>query len=160
MLAFVFVADANLDFALGVEDVELGDYQRVDAVDHFGVAQYLQIEPAAAAGASGDGAEFFAAFANFFGVEVGHLGGEWAGAYAGGIGFGNAENVFELGGRHSDAGGGSAGDGTGRSDVGIGAVVDVQHGALSAFEEHGFAFVHGVVDEFGGIADVTANFFA
>src|SRR5450432_662154 len=160
MFAFVFVADADLDLPLGVEDVELGDYQRIDAVDHFGVAQDLQVEPAAAARASGDGAKFLAALAHFFGVDVGHFGGKGTAAYAGGIGLGNSEDVFEASGRDADSGGSAAGNRAGRSDVGIGAVVDVQHGALRAFEEHGLVFVERAIDELGGVADVAANFFA
>jgi len=31
------------------KDVELGDYERIDAVEHFGVTQHSEIEPAAAA---------------------------------------------------------------------------------------------------------------
>jgi hypothetical protein len=35
--ALVGIPRADADFALRVEDVELGDGERVDAVDHFGV---------------------------------------------------------------------------------------------------------------------------
>ncbi len=39
-------------------------------------------------------------------------------------------------------------------------MVDIQHGALRAFEEHGLAVVEGVIDQLGGVADIAANFFA
>src|SRR6185369_12603187 len=61
---------------------------------------------------------------------------------------------------NAGAHGGAAGCGAGGGDVGISAVVDVEHGALRAFEEDGLAFIEGVVDEFGGIADVRTDFFA
>src|SRR5208337_5209853 len=67
--SLVVITDADFDFALGVEDVELGDHQRIDAVDHFGVAEFGQVQPAAAPRASGDRAKFLAAFADFLGFE-------------------------------------------------------------------------------------------
>src|SRR5216683_4683456 len=130
--AFVGVADANPDFALGVEDIKLGDDERIDAVDHFGVAQFGKIEPAATARASGNGAKFFAALADFLGFKVGHFGGERAAANARGVGLGNAEDVANLGGGNAHAGGGTAGCGAGGGDEGIGSVVDVEHRALGA----------------------------
>src|SRR5258707_11522526 len=63
--AFVFVADADLNLALRVENIEFGDDQRIDAVDHFGVAQHLEIKPATAPRASGDRAKLLAALADF-----------------------------------------------------------------------------------------------
>src|SRR5262249_4086903 len=110
--AFVFVACADLDFALGVKDVELGDNQRVDAVDHLGVAEDGEIEPAAAAGAPGDSAEFLAAFAHFLGFEVGHFGGKRTAADARGVGLGNSEHVLDFSWRNAGAGSGSAGSST------------------------------------------------
>src|SRR5262249_30248835 len=90
-LAFVFVPGANLDFALGIEDVELGDDQRVDTVDHSGVTKNGKVEPAATPRAPGNGAKFFAAFANFLRFEVGHFGGKGAATNARGVGFGDAK---------------------------------------------------------------------
>src|ERR1700730_1264124 len=54
----VFVADANLDFPLRIKNIEFGDDKRIDAIDHFGVAQHLQIQPTTTPRTSGDGAEF------------------------------------------------------------------------------------------------------
>src|SRR4030095_10674667 len=73
-LAFVSVSGADLNFALGVEDVDLGDNKRVYSVNHFGVAKDGQVEPAAAARASCDCAKFLAAFADFLRFEVRHFG--------------------------------------------------------------------------------------
>ena len=52
-------ADGNL-FEV-VQDVHLGDDEPLGAVDHVGVAEQRQVEPAAAARAAGDGAVLLAA---------------------------------------------------------------------------------------------------
>ena len=152
---FVGVADADFDFALRVEDIELGDDQRIDAVDHFGVTQFRQIEPAAAARTASDGAKFLAALANFLGFQVGHFRGERAAANARGVCLGNAEDVADFRGRNAHASGGAARGGAGGGDERIGAVVDVEHGALGAFEQDGFAFIERAIGEFGGVANVS-----
>ena len=86
----------TLNFGLRVEYVELGDHQRVDAIEHFGIAQHHKIEPAAAARASGDGAKLIAARAHFVRVEVGHLGGKRTAADARGVGLGDADDAGEA----------------------------------------------------------------
>ena len=60
-LAVDLVADADRNLVQLVENVELGDHQPLGAVHLVGVAQQRNIEPAAAAGASGDGAVLVAA---------------------------------------------------------------------------------------------------
>src|SRR5262249_5700025 len=106
--AFVFVAGTDLDVPLSIENVELGDYQRVSTVDHFGVTKDGEVEPAATAGASSDGAEFFAARANFPRFEIGHLGRKWSSADASGVSLSDPQHVLDFGGRHADAGGSAA----------------------------------------------------
>src|SRR5882762_2257726 len=158
--AFVRIAHTHPDFALGVEDVKLGNNERIDAVDHFCVAEYGQIEPAAAAGASCDGAKFFATLTNFLGFKVGHFGGERTSPDARSVGLGNAKHVANLGRGNAHARGGAAGCCAGGGDEGISSVVNVEHGALCTFEEDGLAFVEGAIGEFGGVADVGFDFFA
>jgi hypothetical protein len=63
LLAVDFVAHADWNLRQFVEHIELGDHQPGDAVDHAGVAQERQVEPAGAAGTSGDRAIFVAALA-------------------------------------------------------------------------------------------------
>src|SRR5712664_1989392 len=139
--AFVFVADADLNLALRVENVELSDDQRIDAIDHLCIPEDGKIEPAAAPGTPGDGAEFLAALANFAGVEVGHLRRKGPTAHARGVRLGNTEDVLDFCWRDADAGSGAARGCARRRHIGISSVIDVEHGALRALEEHGFAFV-------------------
>src|SRR5581483_563571 len=72
-----FVAGGDGDFVEFVEDIELGDAEPLGAIDHVGVAEEREVEPAGAAGASGDGAEFVAALADGIAERVVELGGEW-----------------------------------------------------------------------------------
>src|SRR5581483_4549192 len=58
------VADADLDFAQAVEDVELGQSEAVDAPGAHGLAHQHRVEPAAAPRPPGHGAEFAAALAD------------------------------------------------------------------------------------------------
>ena len=60
-LAVDLVAGADGDLVALVHDVHLGDDQPFGAVDHVGVAEQRQVEPAAAARAAGDGAVLLAA---------------------------------------------------------------------------------------------------
>ena len=60
-LAVDLVAGADGDLGALVHHVHLGDDQPLGAVDHVGVAQQRQVEPAAAAGTAGDGAVLLAA---------------------------------------------------------------------------------------------------
>src|SRR5580704_9515041 len=102
-LAFIGVTGADLNFALRVEDVELGDHQRIDAVDHLRVAQHGEVKPAATARASGDSAKFLSAFANRLRVEIGHFGWKWAATNARCVCLRDSQDMLDLCGRNSDA---------------------------------------------------------
>src|SRR5581483_8833380 len=130
------VAGADAHRLHAVEDVELGDAQAGDAVVEDGAARGDGVEPAAAARAAGDGAVFVALVADGLADVVVQLGRERAGADAGGVGLDDAQHVVELARADAGAGGGAAGGGVAAGDVGIGAVVDVEHGALGALEQH------------------------
>ena len=66
-LAVDLVGGADGDLVALVEDVHLGDDEPLGGVDHVGVAEQRDIEPAAAAGTAGDGAVLLAARAEQFG---------------------------------------------------------------------------------------------
>jgi hypothetical protein len=134
-----------------VEAVEIGDGEFVDAVDHARVAGGDGVEPAAAAGAAGGGAELAA-----HGVEhVGNLrfGGQRAFADAGGVGLHHADDAVHAVRRNAGAGAGAAGRGVGRGDEGIGAEVDVEEGALRALEEDALLFLELLVQPDDGVGD-------
>ena len=143
-------ADGNLlEF---VEHVELGDDDAVETVDRRSVTEQRDIEPAAAARPAGDGAEFLAAAADLLARSVQRLGRKRAAADAGDICLGYADDAADAGGRNACAGAGAAGARAGGSDERICAVIDVEHGALRAFEEHALAVADRLVQQAGGIA--------
>ena len=147
------VGGADLDGVEAVEAVEVGDGEFIGAVDHDGVADEDHVEPAAAAGATGGGAEFAAHVVEH--VADGFVfGGEGAGADTGRVGFGDGDDVVDHPRRDAGAGAGAAGGGVGRGDEGVAAVIDVEVGALGAFEEEFFAGLDGFVEADGGVGDV------
>ncbi len=86
-------------------------------------------------------------------VLVKEFGGERTAAYAGAVGFEDAVNLAYAGRGHTQAGADASAESIGRSDVGVGAEVNVQEGALGALGQdgragfEGFVHVHLGVDE-------------
>ena len=119
------VVGAGPNFGEGVEDIGFHEVEFGDAVEHDGVAEGGQVYPAGAAGAAGGGAEFAAGLADLLAYFVVELGGEWAAADAGAIGFGDAVDLIDVARSNAEAGAGPGGDGAGGGDVGIGAEVDI-----------------------------------
>lgn len=61
------VAGADFQLLVFVEAVDVGDGEAGDAIDHAGEAEEDGIEPAAATGAAGGGAEFATEIVEVFG---------------------------------------------------------------------------------------------
>ena len=75
-----------------VEHVQFGQRDAGHAADRDRLADQHRVEPAAAALAPGDGAEFVAALAELLADVIVLLGREGAGADAGGVGLDDAEH--------------------------------------------------------------------
>src|SRR5690606_24612959 len=114
------------------------------------------IEPAAAARAAGDDAEFAAEAVEVFGKALVDRG-EPGAADAGGVGLADADDALDGDGRQAGTGAGAAGGGVRRGDEGEGAEVDVEQGTLGAFEEDGFTGFPRIVEDRDGIGDVRAQ---
>src|SRR4051794_38682943 len=95
--ALQLISHANGNLLKGIEHVELGHDEAVEAVDHSRVAEQGNIEPAATAWASGHGAEFLAALANQLAVGIECFGGKWSAAHARDVGLGYAEHSVDPG---------------------------------------------------------------
>src|SRR5580704_4637427 len=92
LFAVDFVAHTDGNLRQLVEHVEFGDDQPRSAVDHAGVAQQRQIEPAGAPRTSGDRAIFVATLAQIV-AGIGFVfAGEWPLADASAISLGDADN--------------------------------------------------------------------
>jgi hypothetical protein len=151
-LAVVFVGDADLELVHPVEDVELGDAQAGDTVDRHRALERDDVHPAAAPRTTRGGAEFLAALADAFANVVVQFGRERSAADARGVGLGDAEHVVDR--IRADAGTGkrAAHRGVAGGDVGIGAVIDVEQGALRAFEQHLLALLAQLVQDTRDVA--------
>src|SRR6185437_906748 len=91
-LAVDLVVRADGDLGTLVHDVHLGDNEPLGGVDHVGVAEQREVEPAGAARAASDGAVLLAAGAEQVALAVGDLSREWAFADAGDVGLGDADD--------------------------------------------------------------------
>ena len=162
--AVQLVADADLDLGQAVEHVELGDAQARDAVDDHRALEQRRVEPAAAARPPGHRAALLAdrrqVMADRSRLVDRQLGRERPAADARGVGLGDAEDVVQLVGADARAGGRVAGDAVARGDERIGAVVDVEQGALRAFEQDVPAGLVELVERVADVADHRPHLFA
>ena len=117
------------------EHVELGERDAGQAVQTAGLAHQHRVEPAAAPRAPGGRAELVAGLAQADSDVPELLGGKRTVADAGRVGLADPDHVLEATRPDAGARGDRARHGIGGRHVGIGAVVDVEHGALRAFEE-------------------------
>ena len=89
--------------------------------------------------------------AEFLGGGAVHFGGHRAAADAGGVGFEDAHHAGDVLGADAESGDGAADGGGGGGYIGIGAVVEVQEGALGAFQDDAFVLFQEVLHHlFGG----------
>ena len=140
------VGRADVDVIEAVEHVELGQRERVEAVDADAVAHGDGVVPAAAARPAGDRAVLVAALAQAVAHLAGQLGRQRPLADARRVGLGDAQHAADRLRRHAEAGAHAADRRVRRRDVGIGAVVDVEQRALRAFEQNRLAVAHGLAE--------------
>ena len=153
----MLVARAYFDLVEAIEDVEARDRHVVDAREHPRVADDDGVEPAGTARAPRDGAELMSRLTQFLSDGVQLLRGEGTLADARAVCLDDADDLVDLLRRDACADGDAARDGVRCGDVGVGAVVDVQHGRLCALEED---FAPGgdlLVDEGDGVGDERAQ---
>ena len=153
-LALVAVARAHRDVAEPGQDVGLGQRDPVDAVDPAGVAHGHGVEPAAAAGPARRGPELVASGRDLLPRLVEELGRERPAADPRRVGLGDAEDAVDRPGPDAEPGAGPAGRRARRGDEGIGAVVEVEQGALGAFEEDALAGLHPLVEQLRDVAEI------
>src|SRR5258708_10105615 len=123
-----------------VEHIQLSNHQPGDAVNHASVAKERQIEPAGTPGTSCDGAEFVAALAQIFSLYVEKFARERTAADAGAIGFGDTDDRVNRRRRHAGSCCGATGSRARRRHERISAVINIEHGALLAFEDDRLPF--------------------
>lgn len=136
-LAVIAVAGGYLDFLKVIEHIQLRDVQRGVVVAGMRVLDDDEIEPPAATLAACGDAHLVAYALQLFAVGVELFGGERAAANARGVGFYDADDLFEGAPAKGCAGEDAAKAGVGGGHEGVGAVVDVEHEGVGAFDEDG-----------------------
>ena len=148
------VRRAHLHGLQRIEHVELRQRDRVEAVDAHRVAPDDRVEPPAAPRPPGGGPVLVTARLEQVGERSRELGGERPAAHARRIRLGHADHAVDLGGRYAGPGGRATGGRGRRGDVGIGPVVDVEHGGLRALEHHAVAAVDPAGQQQRRVGDV------
>src|SRR5690554_3785057 len=131
----VAVAHADAQGLQAVEHIEFGDAQAVYAVDGHRALHGRAVEPAAAARAARDGAEFLAHFGQARTDVVVQFGGEWPRADTGGVSLCDAQNVIEHLRAHPCPGRRRTSHAIAAGDERVRAMVDVEQRALRPFEQ-------------------------
>lgn len=152
-LTIDFVVGADVDHFPFVESIETSDGQSGDSIDHAGVAHEDDVEPAAGASAAGGRSEFATESMEVFPKFL-IVGRERAGSDAGGVGFADSYDRLDGEGRKAGSGGATSRSGVRGSDEGVGAKVDVEEGALGAFEENHFFRFPCLVNDGDDVGDV------
>ncbi len=153
-VAAVAIADADVHGLARVEHIELGQRDAVEAVDARRIPQCHRVHPAAPPRPTRHGAELVPPHAEQIGGRAVQLGRKRPASDPRAVGLRDAEHAVDLGGRHARARARAAGGRARGRDEGIGAVIEVQHGALGALEEQRGARVDPARQEERGVRDV------
>ena len=137
----------------GVEHIAFHHYEFRNAVDHYGVTQGYEVNPTAAAFATGHGSVFMAEVADGASCLVEELCGERSGTHTGAVCLENSVDVAYPVGCYAKAGTCTGSYGVGGGNVWIAAEIHVEHCALGAFAEDGFPLGKEIVDEVFTIND-------
>ena len=145
-LAIEFVGHTHLDRIELIEHIELGDRQAVEAVHLHGVAADHAVEPATAPASAGGGAVFSAAVAKVVIETALQFGRKGTLAHPGGVGLRHADHPVDQGGAHTGTDAGPPRHRVGGGHVGVGAMVEIEQGALGPLKEDVLAGPGGLVD--------------
>src|SRR3989344_1031369 len=141
----IFVADADVDGFQTVEHVQLGQADARDAVHIDSATQDNSVEPTTTPSTAGSRAELVTLFSQVRTDFVEQLSREWTRTYTRGVSLGNAQDVVQEHRANTRTGSYAASGGVRAGHVRVGTVVDVQQGALGAFEHDVFASATQVV---------------
>ncbi len=116
-------------------------------LDRHRLAHQHRVKPAAAPRATGIGAELVADAAEPLADLVMQFGRKRAFANARRVGLGDAQHIAGRARSHARTRRRLPRHRVGRSDIRIGAVIDIEHRALRAFEQHALAALHRLIDQ-------------
>ena len=150
-LTIELIGHTDLDFIELIEHIQLGDGQAIQAVDLHRIAANHPVKPATAAPTARGGAVLAAAIAKVVREAALQLSGEGPLTDAGGVGLGNSDDAVDQGWANPSANAGTTSHRVGGRHIGIGAVIEIQQGALGPFKQDVFASPRGVMDGAGAI---------
>ena len=153
-LAIDVVRHADRDLLEAGEDIEFGEEGVGEAIDAACEARDRCVEPAATASAPSGDTALAADDPQALAIVVEQLGREGAGSDAGRVGLEDADDPGDAGRPDAAAGACAASGGVARGDERVGAVVDVEQGALPPLEEHDLVFVECLVQHERSVGDV------
>ncbi len=153
-LAIHVVSHAQRNLLQTGEHVELGEHDVGQTVDLGRVTIHHRVEPAATTRTAGGHAILVALGAQPIAFLAEQLGRERTFAHTGHIRLGDADHAVDLGRTDAGTGACAAGGRVGGRHERVGAVVHVKHGGLTAFEQHGLAFVERLVEHQRRVGDV------
>ena len=157
LLAVYLVRDADRELRHVVQHVDLGHREGREPAHPLGVLQDDEVQPPAAPPAAGGHAELPAPALERLALLAAELGDERPLADAGGVRLDDAEEPLYPVGGHAGPGADAPAAGGGGGHVWVGAVVDVEHGALGALEYDVPPLVELVVYQDGRVADAPAD---
>src|SRR5690606_38025306 len=158
--ATIAIAHAKFNAFKAVEDVELGDTQAGDAIDSNRTFKCCTIKPPTTTRAPRDRTEFFADRRQALTDFVVEFGRERTRAYPRGIGLGDTQYVIECLGAYASTGRGRTRHAIAAGYVGIGAVINIQHGALRTFEQQTLTVFLGPMQVVGDVSHHTFERFS
>ena len=156
-LTVCLISNAYFDARNAGKNVKLGKSHVRHGVDLYRVASLNCIEPTAAALATGGYTVFAARLAQKLAGFVMKLCRERTGANARDVRLSNAQDLADCLRTHTRTGGRAASAAGRRGYEGIGAMVDVEHGALSAFEQHVLASTEFRIQQLRGFGHMIAH---
>lgn len=145
------VGDSHLEDRECVQHIELRQVEGRVVVDGDRVLEDDEVEPAAAALAAGADTPLAANLLQLGAGLAEVLGLEDALADARGVGLDDADDAVDLGGVEGQAGDDAAETGVAAGDVGVGAVVNVQHEGVGTLDEDLLIVVLGLLHELDGV---------
>lgn len=142
-LPVVGIACGDLELVEVIQDVQLGEVDGRVVVARVAVLDDHEIQPTAAALPAGGDANLVADLLQLVAVGVELLGGEGPRADARGVGLHDADDLADGAPAEGQTGQDATEAGVGRGHEGVGAVVDIEHEGVCAFDEDGGFLVFG-----------------
>lgn len=158
--AIDFVSDTDLDLVDAAEHVEHHHGQAIDAAEPRSVADGDGVKPTTASRTAGGGAILATDIADALADFVKQFRGERPSTDSSRVALGDADHLGDPARRNSGAGTDTDARAVAAGDEGEGAMIDIEQGSLSSFEQELASGLAGVEQERRGVSDEGLELFA